>query len=157
GGDAGIHRMVGVGDQVAAGNVDAERAASLHRARVGGAVDRQGDGVTVVHVAAHDRKSRDEGDRLGGVDRVISREGVESDARGMQGRVDGVALGGGGGGAVECRVEGGDAGIHRVVGIGGQVAAGNVDAERAASLHRAGVGVAVDHQGDGVTVLHVAA
>ena len=51
GGDAGVDGKVGVGGEVAAGDADAEGTAG-NRARIGGAVDRQGDRVAILDVAA---------------------------------------------------------------------------------------------------------
>ena len=67
-------------------------------------------------------------------------------------RVDRVGLGVGRRGDVARRVGGGDAGVDGDVGIGRQVAAGDVDVKVAAG-DRAGIGRAVDRQGDGVADL----
>ena len=70
---------VGVGRKIAARNVDAERQASLHQAGVGGvAVDRQGDGVANLHVAAHRAGHRNRTASLRRVDDVVGRDGVEA-------------------------------------------------------------------------------
>src|SRR5262249_61227214 len=90
---------------------------------VGVAVARQGAGVAVLHVAAHRAGDRDVAAGLGGIDRVVGRNGVQRDARGRQGRVDRVALGVGCGGAVEGRDGVGEGDIHRIV-VGGDEVAG---------------------------------
>ena len=69
---------VGVGRKIAARNVDAERQARLHQAGVGGvAIDRQGDGVANLHVAAHRAGHRNRTGSLRRVDDVVGRDGVE--------------------------------------------------------------------------------
>ena len=148
---------VGVGRKIAARNVDAERQARLHLAGVGGvAIDRQGDGVANLDVAAHRAGHRNRTASLRRVDDVVGRDGVEDDARHRRHRVDRVSLVVGRRAGVARRVGRVHAGMH--VGVGRKIAARNVDAERQASLHLAGVGgVAIDRQGDGVANLHLAA
>jgi hypothetical protein len=79
---------VGVGRKIAARNVDAERQASLHQAGVGGvAIDRQGDGVANLDVAAHRAGHRNRPASLRRVDDVVGRDGVEGNARHRRQRV----------------------------------------------------------------------
>ena len=139
---------VGVGGQVGAGDVDAEKPPAATSAGVGDAVDDQGDGVAVLDVAADRAGDGNRAAGLGRIDDVVGGDGVDVIEAGDRG-VDAVGLGVGGRGAVAGRVGGGDAGIDGGVGIGGQVGAGDVDA-RSRRRDRAGVGDAVDDQGDGV-------
>ena len=55
------------------------KAPPCNQAGIGGAVDRQGDGVAVLDVAAHRAGDRNVAGRLGGVDDVVGRDGVERD------------------------------------------------------------------------------
>ena len=97
-------------------------------------IDGQGDGVADLGVAA-DRAGR--GDRaagLGDVDGVIRRDvRIERDRRDRGGGVDRIAFGIGGKAGVARRIAGVDPGVDRLVGIGDQVAAGDVDAEGVAA------------------------
>ena len=141
--------MVGVGREIAAGDVDAEGTAG-DRAGIGGAVDGQGDDVAALDVAA-DRA----GDGYGAagfrrVEDVVGGDGIDGDA-GRDGGVDIVEMGCRRRRAVAGRVGGADAGVDGMVGVGRQVAAGNVDAEGSAG-DRAGIGGAVDRQGDDVAI-----
>ena len=154
GGDAGVDGMVGIGREIAAGDVDAE-AAAADRAGVGVAVDRQGDGVAALHVAADRAGDRHGAAGLRRVEDVVRGDGVDRQARRHRG-IDIVEVARRRRGAVARGVRGSDAGVDGMVGIGRKVAAGDVDAE-ATAADRAGVGVAVDRQGDGVAALHVAA
>ena len=117
-----------------------------------------------------------EADRLPGVVRIVDIGGIEVagrgrgarravvDPAGLHHRPGGVADDHGGDRVslvvgrrrgVARRVSRRDAGMH--VGVGRKIAARDVDAERQARLHLAGVGgVAIDRQGDGVADLHVA-
>ena len=154
GADAGVDGMVGISSEIAAGDVDAEGTAR-DRAGIGGAVHRQRDNVAILDVAA-DRAG--DGHGAAGfrrIDDVVGGDGVDRDA-GRDRGVDTVELGRRRGRAVAGRVGGADAGVDGVVGIGRQIAAGDVDAEGGAR-DRAGIGGAVDRQGDDVAALNVAA
>ena len=128
GGDAGRDGGVGIGREVAAEDIDAEGAAG-DRAGIGHAVDRQGDGVAVLDVAADRAGHRHGGGGLGRIEDVVGGDGVERDAR-RHGGVDSVGLVVGRAGGIARRVGGGDAGRHGGVGIGQEVAAEDIDAER---------------------------
>ena len=83
-------------------------------AGVGVAVDRQGDGVAVLDVAADGAGDRHRAAGLGGIDDVVGGDGGERD-RGRRPRCRPYRLGVGRRGAVAGGVGGGDAGIDRGV------------------------------------------
>ena len=154
GADAGVDGMVGVCSEIAAGDVDAEGRAG-DRAGIGGAVHRQGDDVAILDVAANRAGHRDGAAGFGRIEDVVGGDGVHRDA-GCTAGIHDVELGCRRGRAVAGGVGGADAGVDGMVGIRRQIAAGDVDAEGRAR-DRAGVGGAVDCQGDGVAALNVAA
>ena len=57
------------------------KVAAGDRAGIGGAVDRQGDGVAALDVAADRAGDRDGAAGFGRIDDVVGRDGVERDAR----------------------------------------------------------------------------
>ena len=154
-GHAGVHRQVAVGQQAAARDVDAERAAG-HRAGVGDAVDRHGHRVAVLDIAAHRAGHRYVAAGFRDVDDIVHRDRIERDARRRRNLIQRVELGVARRRAVARTVRRGHAGVHRQVAVGQQAAARDVDAERAAG-HRAGVVDAVDRHGHRVAVLDIAA
>ena len=259
GGDLGVNHLVPIGHQVATRHIDAESLVGQYLAGEGLAIDGQGDGVALFHVAAHGTGHGDvllglgrvdhvvrgdvaiqgdagarglgvDGDSVaagaarvtgsigvaailhrhaGGAGETLSRgkgrgphfriagalyqvadgatahgqvgrgkadrhfaEG-EGDARDLVGHVQGgihdvdhhartlgvdtVTLGIGHGGAVARRVGGGDLGVNHLVPIGHQVATRHIDAESLVGQYLAGEGLAIDGQGDGVALFHVAA
>ena len=90
------------------------KVAAGDRARIGGAVDRQGDRVAILDVAAHRAGDRDRAAGLGRVEDVVGGDGIERDGRRWScrrcrlGRLAVVAVAG--------RVGGGDAGLDGRVG-----------------------------------------
>jgi len=154
GADAGVDRMVGVGGEIAAGDVDAKRSAG-DGAGIGIAVDRQGDGVAAVHVAADRTGDGDRSAGFGRVDGVVRGDGVDRNAGRCRG-TDSVELARRRRRRVAGRVGGADAGVDGMVGIGSQIAAGDVDAEGSAG-DGVGIGRAIHRQGDDVAAVDVAA
>ena len=79
---------------------------------------------------------------------------MDHHARGLG--VDAVTLGIGRRGAVARRVGGGHLGVDHLVPIGHQVATRHIDAESLVGQDQTGEGLAIDGQGDGVALFHVA-
>ena len=155
GGDAGVDGDVGIGREVAAGDVDAEGTAG-DGAGIGRAVDRQGDGVAVLDVAADRAGHRDRAAGLRCIDDVVGGDGVRRSGSPSPW-------------CRQCRAWSSVAvtvlpAASVVVTLASTVwsasAARSLPATsmlKVAAGDRAGIGGAVDRQGDGVAVLDVAA
>ncbi|CAB3717384.1 hypothetical protein LMG26219_06324 [Achromobacter marplatensis] len=159
-GDGGVD--VGVLRQFRAGHVDAvaELAAALVHdlTGVGLAMHGQGHGVADLGVAAYGARDRDRLGLFGGVDHIITSDGVDGDG-GLGFQVDAIALVSFGGLAVASVIGSGHGGVD--IAVLSQLCARHVDAvaELAAALVHdlTGIGLAMHGQGDGVADLDVAA
>ena len=155
-GHACLDRVIRIGHQLAARDSDAENA-TVHRPAVFDAVDRDDHRVAVGDIAADAAGDRDRPTGFGEIDQVVRGHRVQRDARLRYIGIDPEGLVVDRGGlAIDAAGAGRDAGLHGLVRVGGQFAAGHVDAETPIADH-AGVGATIHDHRHRVTVDDIAA
>ena len=142
---------VGIGCQVCGRHVDAEEATAVGLAGEGLAVDGQRDGVIDREGARDVAVDGDVARGLAAAQHVVGGNRVDRQRRDL-------ARVGGGLHLVGLRCSGcaatgaGDAGLDGFVGIGLEVCTQDADAVVAIVVHQSGVGAAIEHQADHVTL-----